>query len=367
MAQGRDLYAVLGLSRDATQDDIKRAFRRLARSYHPDVNRDPEAEHRFKEINLAHETLSDPAKRRQYDLYGGEGLSPDMFGFMGDIGDIFEAFFGSPFGRTRARGRTRAQRGEDLRVAVELSFEEGVFGSSREVEIERLVRCGACDGAGAAPGTSASTCSSCGGSGEVSAVRRGVFGAVMTARPCTDCGGSGERISSPCPACRGEGRVPGGGEVSVDVPAGVANGMELRVEGHGNHGRRGAPPGDLYLALVVAQHPVFARRGQDLVARLEIPVTQAMLGVDVEVDTLDGPEVLRIEPGTSTGAVYRLRGRGVPELGGRSRGDLFLEVELDVPQSLSRRERALVEQLAEVRGERSGKGRRVRGTLSPPP
>ena len=361
MAQ-RDLYDVLGVSRDATQDDIRKAYRRLAREHHPDVNEDPEAERRFKEINLAYQTLSDPARRRQYDLFGGEGLSPDMFGF-GDLGDIVEAFFGaSPFGRARTRRRTRTVRGSDVRLTLQLTFEEAVFGSTKEVAVRALRLCDRCQGTGAEPGTLPSRCSTCGGSGEVSDVRRSVFGTVMTSRTCPRCEGTGEEIASPCGRCRGDGRVPAERSVAVEIPAGVADGMELRMEGAGEDGRAGGPPGDLYLALAVDPHPVFERRGQDLVGVLEVPVLAAITGAEVEVDTLDGTTTVAVPPGTRAGTVLRLKDAGVPNLGRRGRGDLMLRVDLDVPRKLGREERRVVEELAERRGERG----RLRGRLRPP-
>ena len=354
MAQTRDLYEVLGVSRDASQEEIRRAYRRLAREHHPDVSADPDAEHRIKEINLAYQTLSDPARRRQYDMYGGEGFTPDMFDFMGDVSDIFEMFFGSPF---RRGGRSpRPARGEDVHLSLALTFEEAAFGVEKDLEVETLAPCDGCGGSGRAPGTEAVRCSHCGGNGEVSDVRRSVFGTVMTSRVCSACGGTGQRIVSPCPTCRGEGRVPRRGTISVEVPAGVGDGVELRIEGSGHQGRRGTPPGDLYLGLRVRPHPVFERRGQDLAAVLEVPLTQAILGGEVEIETLDGAESVKIPAGSRPGTVVRMGGRGVPNLGRRGRGDLYIELDVVVPERLSRKERALVEQLAELRDEPTGKG-----------
>jgi molecular chaperone DnaJ len=367
MAQ-RDLYEVLGVSRDATQEEIKKAFRRLAREHHPDLNSDdPDAERRFKEVNLAYETLSDPAKRRQYDLFGGQGLTPDMFSFgLGDLSDIFEAFFGpSPFTRTRGRGRrTRTAGGRDLHVVLELDFEEAAFGAKKEVRVESLETCRRCSGTGSEPGTHPSRCTTCGGSGEVSDVRRSVFGTVMTSRTCATCQGTGEEIASPCRECRGGGRVPAVETVAVEVPAGVSDGMDLRIEGGGEDGPYGGYPGDLYLTLAVRPHAVFDRRGQDLVARLDLPLTAAVLGSEVEIETLDGPATVKVPPGTTAGSVIRLRGKGVPLLGRRGRGDLLIEVDLDVPAKLPKRERQLLESLAELRGER---GAPLRGRLRPRP
>jgi molecular chaperone DnaJ len=366
MAQ-RDLYEVLGVSSDATQEDIRKAYRKLARTHHPDVNHhDPDAERRFKEINLAYQTLSDPAKRRQYDLYGGEGLTPDMFGF-GDLTDIFEAFFGSsPFGGGRpGQGRrTRTGRGRDLHLVLELDFEEAAFGATKEVRVDSQEMCDRCGGTGAEPGTHPSRCTTCGGSGEVSDVRRSVFGTVMTSRLCGTCEGTGQEIGSPCRACGGGGRIQTQQTVSVDVPAGVSDGMDLRIEGGGEDGRGGASSGDLYLTLAVRPHPVFDRRGQDLICLLELPMTAAALGAEVEVETLDGPATLKVPPGTRAGSVLRLRGKGLPHVGRRGRGDLLLQVDLDVPPRLTRKERELLESLADLRDERS---RPLKGQLRPGP
>ncbi|HWC32491.1 MAG TPA: DnaJ C-terminal domain-containing protein, partial [Actinomycetota bacterium] len=314
----RSLYDVLGVPREASQDDIRKAFRRLARQYHPDVNADPEAEQRFKEINLAYETLSDPAKRRQYDVYGGETFTPDMFGFMGDIGDLFEAFFGAPFGaRTRTRRRTRTHRGADVRVVLDLTFEEAAFGTERDIDVQTLETCERCGGNGSEPGTSPTRCRECGGSGQLSDVRRSVFGTVMTSRPCGTCEGTGEEIAEPCRECGGDGRLPKRQVMSVKVPPGVADGMDLRVEGGGQDGRHGGYSGDLYIAVRVEPHRLFERLGQDLLTVLELPVAVALLGGEVEIETLEGPRPLKVPAGTRPGTALRLRGAGLPHLGRR--------------------------------------------------
>ncbi|MGH2711859.1 MAG: molecular chaperone DnaJ [Actinomycetota bacterium] len=363
MAHQRDLYDVLGVSREATQDEIKKAFRALAREFHPDVNKDPEAERRFKEANLAYETLSDPAKRRRYDMFGGEGFTPDMFSF-GDLSGIFEAFFGggSPFGRTATR-QSRTARGADQRLILEIAFEEAVFGAQREIAIEALEACERCGGKGSEPGTEPTTCSTCRGTGQVSDVRQSVFGTVMTSRTCGTCRGTGEEIASPCRDCRGAGRLPHEQIMTVDVPAGVTHGMELRIEGAGDEGRVGGGTGDLYLALSVSPHPVFERHGQDLLCALELPVSAAILGADIEIETLDGTDTLSVPAGTQPGSVMKVSGKGVPNLGRRGRGDLLVRVDVVVPDRIGRRERPLIEEFAERRGEME---RPLKGRLRPP-
>jgi len=348
MAAVRDLYEILGVTRDASSVEIKAAYRKLARTLHPDVNADPADQDRFKEITGAYEILSDPAKRRRYDEFGAAGPPGAPFG---DIQDLFDMFFGGGFG-TRSRGpRSRVRRGEDLRVRARLTFAESVFGARQELQIERLSACDTCGGNGARPGTSPTTCRTCAGAGEVQSVRRSIFGTVMTATPCVACGGTGEEIRDRCDACGGEGRVRTSDTVSFDVPAGVVEGMDLRVGGQGNDGVAGGPAGDLIVGIEVEPSEAFVRQGEDLHGVLDVSITQATLGGDVEVETLDGPERLRIEPGTESGTVLRLKGKGVPHLGRRGRGDLFVTLHIITPQDLSKEERSLLERLAELRGE----------------
>jgi len=362
----RDLYEILGVHHDATQDEIKKAYRRLARQLHPDVNSSEEAERRFKEVTGAYEILSDSGRRRQYDAYGQGGPMGAPFA---DIQEIFDMFFGgSPFGttfgtRTRTRGvrRSRARRGEDLFATVALTFEEAAFGARRELKIEKLEACGTCGGEGAAPGTGPSRCRTCGGSGQVQQVRDSIFGTVMTSMPCTICGGSGEELRSPCQTCRGTGQVSATRTSPADLPPGVSDGLELRIAGAGHAGRAGGPPGDLFLRLQVEPHPVFERRGQDLFAVLEVPMVQAALGTEIEIETLDGTERVEIEPGTRSGTTLRLRGKGVPNLNRRGRGDLFLSIDVDILSGLKRDERELLQQLAELRNERGPRLRRPEG------
>ncbi len=362
----RDLYEILGVPRESSGDDIKKAYRRLAREYHPDVNPDPAAEERFKEVSAAYEILSDPQKRQQYDLYG-QGRGSVDFPF-GDVADLFEAFFGQgSFGRRRtATRRTRTQHGEDVFAQERLSFREAVFGVRREVPIARLEPCERCLGSGAEPGTSPQRCRMCGGTGQLQDVRRSIFGTVMTAHPCTTCEGTGEEVTTPCGRCDGRGRIAAETTVPVDVPSGVSDGLDLRIAGVGHAGRSGGPAGDLYLTISVEEDPVFERRGTDVFADLSIPMTQAALGAEIEVETLDGPERIDVEPGTASGTTLRLRGKGVPNLGRRGRGDLFLTIRVATPTPGSKEERRLLEQLAEARGEPVGKRASVKAELRRP-
>ena len=364
----RDLYEVLGVGRDATDDDIRRAYRRLAREHHPDVNGDPPAEERFKEVAGAYEILSDPEKRARYDTFGSAN-GPSTAGFT-DISDIFEMFFGGGGlggfgGQSRRRGpRGRAQRGEDLAVRMRIDFRDAAFGLRREVELERLAGCSTCLGNGAQPGTAPIACTTCGGTGEVQSARRSVFGTLMTSAPCPTCEGTGQEIPDQSVICGGAGRVRETSTVTLEIPAGVSDGMELRVGGSGHAGIAGAGAGDLYVRLDVAPPTDFERRNQDLYAVLDISITQATLGAEIVFPGLDGDETIRVEPGTPSGAVVRLKGRGVPNLQRRGRGDLYVTLHVVTPTELSREERKLLQQLADLRGEpRKGS---VAGTVRRP-
>lgn len=352
---GRDYYEVLEVARDASQDDIKRAYRRLARQYHPDANPgDPAAEARFKEIAVAYETLSDPDRRARYDRFGADGPGEPVFG-AGGIGDIFEAFFGggSPFGGGASSARPAGPpRGAELEVEVDLPFEEAVFGvAEKEVAVRTAVPCETCEATGAAPGTSPDRCRDCGGSGQVRRVRQSILGQMVTAGPCPRCGGLGKVIPSPCQACRGEGRLVGERSYLVDVPPGVDNGSTLRLSGRGAAGPRGGGTGDLYVRIVVRPHPRFERAGTDLVSDVRIGVAQAALGTHLRFETLDGDEDLVVPAGPPGGRGFRRRGRGVPHLGGRGRGDLIVRVVVEVPTELSAEEESALRRYAELRGE----------------
>jgi molecular chaperone DnaJ len=349
----QDFYELLGVSRAATDEEIKRAYRKLARELHPDVSGgDPEAEERFKEVTVAYETLRDPERRRRYDMFGPEGAragtGPD-FGF-GGFGDIFDAFFGGGFARER-QGGGRTSRGADLEIAVELGFEEAVFGTEHEVRLETPAPCSTCGASGAQAGTYPTRCSACNGSGELRRVRHSILGQVMTASPCTRCGGRGEEITKPCPDCRGEGRRMEERAYTVDIPPGIDTGQTLRLTGRGAAGMRGAPPGDLYVHVRVQPHDRFQRQGYDLIHVLQLPMTQAALGAHLAYETLDGVEDLVIPAGTQAGRVFRLRGRGIPHLEGRGRGDLLVQVAVETPTGLTAEQEDMLRQLADDRGE----------------
>ncbi|HEU4488528.1 MAG TPA: molecular chaperone DnaJ [Actinomycetota bacterium] len=343
-----DHYEVLGISRDATQEDIKRAYRNLARRHHPDANPgDPAAVERFKEVGRAYEVLSDPGKRQRYDMFGDDGGRATVdFSDFGGVSDLFSSFFGSG-----VRSRSGPARGADIVAQVELTLEEAAWGIEREIEITTLRECSDCSGSGAAPGTFASHCPDCGGSGELRQVRRTFLGEVMTAAPCVRCGGSGEVITSPCPACGGRGRIEATEQVTLRIPAGVDDGAQLRVSGRGEAGPRGGRSGDLYVAIRITPHDVFRRAGDDLGCEVAIPMTVAALGGEVEVPTLDGPEVIAVAPGTQAGEIKRLRGKGMPRLDGRGRGTLIALLQVATPTDLDDEQAELLARLARLRDE----------------
>ena len=352
-----DHYETLGVDRDATDEELKRAYRKMARRYHPDANPgDPEAEARFKEVSGAYEVLSDPERRSLYDRFGtddpGAARGADPFG--GGLGSIFDAFFGaeSPFGGFGSSPRHRGPPpGEDLETHVDLDLSDVVFGAEREVSVRTAVRCEACDGSGAKAGTSPVRCTQCRGSGQVRQVRQSMLGQMVTTGVCERCGGLGEMIEQPCEECDGHGRRLERRTYSVQVPAGVDDGTTLRLSGRGAAGPRGGAHGDLYVHTRVRPHPRFHRDGSDLVHELHVPFTQAALGARLEYETLDDTETITIARGTETGAVLRLRGRGVPHVRGRGRGDLLIRLVVDVPDDLTDEQEELVRRLAELRGE----------------
>jgi molecular chaperone DnaJ len=352
----RSYYEVLGVSQQATEADIKRAYRALARRYHPDSHPDdPDAEARFKEVTIAYETLRDPERRRRYDMFGDDGASAARSGApTGDafgLGDLFDAFFGGDaFGGRR--GPAGPARGYDAEVAVELTLRDAAFGVVHQVDVRLPVRCERCDGSGCEPGTHPSRCDMCGGTGEVRQVRRSILGQMVTASPCPTCDATGSRILSPCKDCRGEGRVQSHRRIDVEVPAGVDSGQRLRLPDRGPAAPRGGIPGDLYVNIAVAPHPDFERHGNDLVHAHKLPFTQAALGASFTIETLDGDEEeILVPPGAQPGQVLRLKGKGVPSLHGRRRGDLLVRLDVEIPERLRPEEEELLRRLAELRGD----------------
>ena len=346
----QDYYALLGVGRDADEQAIRRAYRKLAKVHHPDVNAsDPEADDRFKAIAEAYEVLRDPQKRAVYDRFGHAGLrqaargGDTAYGDVGDLGDIFEQFFG--FGRRRGAQREAAQRGQSLRTRLRMPFEEAVFGSKRRIEVLRNEICETCRGSGAAPGSGPVTCARCQGSGELRHVQQSVFGQFVNVQACPACQGRGQVIERPCPDCRGGGLVQKNRTLEVEVPAGVEDGTQIRLTGEGDHGRNGGPPGDLFVLLSVDEHPLFERQGNDLHVELRLNPADAALGTELEVPTLEAPTRLRVPPGTQTGDRFEIAGQGVPYLRRAGRGKLLVTAFVMTPDRLSREQRELLEQL----------------------
>jgi len=360
----QDYYEILGVSRNASDEEIKKAYRRLARDLHPDSHSGSSsekaaAEERFKLVNQAYEVLKDPERRRQYDMFGADGerlgaAAGDPFGFAGaGFGDIFEAFFGgaSPFGGGRGPARRGPRQGENIEAAIELDFAEAVLGAEKEITVRANTTCDTCHGSGARPGTTPVRCSACKGTGEVRRVRQSLLGQMVTSSPCSHCGGTGEEIPSPCPDCKGQGRRLEERSYTVEVPAGVDDGATLRLTGRGSSGPRGGAPGDLYLHLRVKPHPLLERDGFDLHETVHVSMAQAALGTDVTVETLEGQETVPLEPGLQSGAEIRLRGRGVPYLQRRGRGDLIVTIAVDTPTALTPAQEDLLRRFAAERGE----------------
>jgi molecular chaperone DnaJ len=348
-----DHYEALGVTRDATAEEIKVAYRQLARELHPDTNPDPAAHERFKEVSHAYDVLSDDAKRSRYDRFGDSraGAGVGDFGDFGSISDIFSTFFGGAGPRGGPGG---AARGTDLLAEVVLTLEEAATGVHKDVQIRTLGACEDCSGSGAAPGTSPVTCSTCGGAGQVRRVQRSIFGDVMTAVTCPGCSGTGKEISNPCPTCRGKGRTPVLDTITISVPAGIDDGARLKIAGRGEAGVRGATSGDLYVQVRVEPHEVFQRGGDDLACEVMVPFTIATLGGKVRVPTLEEPEEIEVSPGSQSGEIVRLKARGMPRLNGRGRGTLVAVLKVETPTDLDADQVDLIARLAEMRGEEAG-------------
>jgi molecular chaperone DnaJ len=351
-----DYYQILGVSRGDSDEDIRKAFRKKAMEYHPDRNKNADAEDKFKEINEAYQVLHDPKKRAQYDRFGHPGVGGnggfdrpfDGYDVFGGFGDIFDSFFGDMSGR-RAR---EPQRGADIQQQMTLTFEEAVFGAEKEAEVSRIEKCQRCSGAGNEPGTPVSDCSTCRGSGQVRRTQRSLFGQFAQITTCPTCQGRGQTIDNPCTSCHGSGMERRKRKTSVSIPAGVQSGMQVRLTGEGDIGRNGGPPGNLYIQVRVREHEVFDREEFDLIYELPLNMVEATLGVEKEIPTLDGePETLKIPHGTQPGTEFRIRGKGVPHIHSNRRGDLRVLVDLQVPKNLTSRQRDLLKELAQSFGQ----------------
>jgi molecular chaperone DnaJ len=358
MATERSYYEILGVERNASDADIKRAFRKLAQQWHPDVSPEAGAAERFKEINEAYQVLSDPGRRQVYDVMGRAGLgdlggtsSPFAEGFPG-FGDLFDAFFSGMGGAATGARRGRRPSGSDLRYDLRVTFDEAVRGVEREIEFDLLDRCATCGGGGAAPGSTPSQCPTCGGRGEIRSIRQTMLGQMVNVTACTRCNGEGRVIDSPCQTCRGEGRVSRRKKIRVTIPAGIDEGHQIRLSGEGEAGLRGGPPGNLYVAVHVTPHAALRRDGTEIFHELSLSIAQAALGTRVRIPTIEGEEELEVRPGTQPGTEIRLRGRGVPHLRRPgTRGDLHVLVRVNVPTKLSKKQRQLLEELAAESGE----------------
>ena len=346
-----DYYALLGVNRDASPEEIKKAYRKLARELHPDVNPDLEHQEKFKLVTAAYEVLSDPEKRQMYDL-GGDPLSNRGGGFTGgfDFGDVMGAFFG---GRTQRRGpRGRARRGQDALISITIDLKSAVFGETREITVDTAIACEKCEATGLAPGSELATCAMCKGRGEIQSVQQSFLGQVMTSRPCPACQGFGTTIAHPCVECSGQGRVRHRRTLSIAIPAGVDTGTRIQLQGEGEAGLNGGPTGDLYIEIVVQGHEIFERQGDELHCAITIPMTSAALGSSISIETLDGPEEVGISAGTQSGHVISLKGKGATRLRSGSRGDLFVHVNVETPRKLTPEQETLLLQLAEIRSEK---------------
>ena len=362
--QKRDYYEVLGVSRGASEDEIKKAYKKMARKYHPDLNPgDKTAEEKFKEVNEAYEVLSDADKKARYDQYGHAGVDPNFGaggfggGFdgsfdFGDLGDIFGSFFGGGFGGARANPNA-PQRGESLRTSVNISFEEAAFGCEKEVSIDRIEQCPDCRGSGCAKGTTAEVCPDCRGSGVIQQRRQTPLGYMSTSAPCQRCGGKGKIIHQPCPKCGGKGMIRHRKTIKVSIPAGIDNGQTISLRAQGNAGKNGGPAGDLLIVVSVRPHEIFRREGTSVLCEAPITFTQAVLGAELEIPTIDGKVKYTIPEGTQSGTTFRLKGKGIPGLNGRGRGDQYVTVYIETPRNLNREQKEALKKFSESLGEKN--------------
>ena len=367
--QKRDYYEVLGISKGASEDEIKKAYKKMARKYHPDLNPDnKEAEEKFKEVNEAYEVLSDPDKKARYDQYGHAGVDPNFgaggAGFdgnfdFGDLGDIFGSFFGGGFGGGRRTNPNAPQRGESIRMSLAISFEEAAFGCEKSVTVDRMEQCTTCHGSGCAAGTTPEVCPDCKGTGSVRTTQRTPFGMVQTSGVCKKCGGHGKIIHQPCPRCGGRGAVRKNQTIKVKIPAGIDDGQTLNLRGKGNAGLDGGPAGDLLITVFVKPHPLFERDGNSVLMEMPVSFAQAALGAEIEVPTIDGRVKLTIPEGTQPGSVFRLRGKGIPYLQskGGGRGDQFVTITVTVPKNMTAEQKERLRAYAEAMNESVSEGR----------
>ena len=361
--QKRDYYEVLGVSRGASEDEIKKAYKKMARKYHPDLNPgDKTAEEKFKEVNEAYEVLSDADKKARYDQYGHAGVDPNFGaggfgggfdgGFdFGDLGDIFGSFFGGGFGGGRRTNPNAPQRGESIRMSIAISFEEAAFGCEKEVTVERYETCDTCHGNGCAPGTSPEVCPDCHGTGTVQVRRQTPMGVFATSSPCPKCGGKGRIIHQPCKDCRGSGMVRKKKTIQASIPAGIDNGQTISIRGQGNAGKNGGPAGDLLITITVRPHELFRREGTSVLCEAPITFTQAVLGAELEIPTIDGKVKYTLPEGTQSGTTFRLKGKGIPSINGRGRGDQYVTVYIETPKNLNKEQKEALKKFAETMGE----------------
>lgn len=363
MAEQRDLYEILELQKGASEDEIKKAYRRLAKKYHPDLNPgDKTAEQKMKEVNGAYEILSDAEKKSRYDQFGFAGIDPNYAGGQGgaggfggfqdfDLGDIFGSMFGGGFGGSTQRGRSGPRKGETLRISLQLTFEEAVFGCEKSVSVTRDEACKDCGGTGAKKGTQPETCPVCRGTGQVKSTQRTPFGVFSSSSPCQNCRGTGRIIKEPCHSCNGAGRVRKSRTIKVSIPAGIDDGQTISLRGEGNGGVQGGPAGDLYVTVSVREHKIFQRDGQDILLEMPVSFVQATLGATITVPTVDGKVEYEIPEGTQTGTVFRLRGKGVPNVNGRGRGDQYVKVNVEIPKDLNHEQKELLRKFEESTGD----------------